>query len=80
MFSSNSNNQDILLKFSAFVHHMFVQIWQKNFGHDSFSMPATAHFVQNFGCLQRLYLLRYFKKKQIGEVLDLYEKPEWKNF
>ena len=29
-FGSKSNiNQDIVLKFSAFVHHTFVQIWQK---------------------------------------------------
>ena len=51
-FSSKSNkNQDIFLKFSAFVHHMSVQIWLKNFGHISNSLPTTAHFGQNFGRL-----------------------------
>ena len=80
-FSSNSNkNQDIFLKFSAFIYHMFAQIFSKNFGHNSNSLPATAHFGQNFGRLQRPYLLRYFKKKKTGEVLDLYESPDGRNF
>ena len=40
-FSSKSNkNQDIFLKFSAFVHHMSVQIWQKNSCHFSSSQPS----------------------------------------
>ena len=48
-FSYNSNkNQDIFLKFSAFVHHKSLQIWRKNFGQNSNSLPATAHFGQNF--------------------------------
>ena len=51
-FGSNLNmNQDICLKFSAFVHHKSVQIWQKNFGRSSISLPAMAHFGQNFRCL-----------------------------
>ena len=42
-------NQGIFLKFSAFVNHMSVQIWEENFGHNSTSLPAaTAHFGQNF--------------------------------
>ena len=57
-------NQDILLKFSALVYHDFVQIWQKNFCHCLINLPATAHFGHTFGCLQRPYLLRYFKKKK----------------
>jgi len=51
-FSSKSNkNQDAILKFSAFVHQMSVQILQKNFGHFSNGLPTTAHFSRNFGRL-----------------------------
>ena len=49
-FSSKSNkNQDIFLKFSAFVNHVSAHIWQNNFGQNSNSLPAGAHFGQNFG-------------------------------
>ena len=34
-------NQDIALKFSAFVHHMSALNWQKNFGHYSISVPVA---------------------------------------
>ena len=52
LFSCKSNkNQDIFLKFSAFVHHMYVQIWWKNFCCNSYSLPTMAHFGWNFGCL-----------------------------
>ena len=61
------------MKFSAFVHQVNVKIWRKKFGHTSNSLPAKAHFGQNFGHLKQLYLLRYFEKKKSGEVLDLYE-------
>ena len=51
-FNNNSNkSQDIVLKFSACVHHKFVLNWHKNFGRCSISLPATAHFGQNFECL-----------------------------
>ena len=47
-FSSKSNkNQDIFLKISAFVYLVFAQIWLKEFGQNS--LPAAAHFGQNFG-------------------------------
>ena len=46
--SSDYTCWDICLKFSAFVHHIFAQIWVKNFGPNSNSLPATAHFGQNF--------------------------------
>ena len=42
---------DIFLKFSPFVHHMFVLIWWKKFCHCSICLPATAHFCPNFGQL-----------------------------
>ena len=61
-------NQDIFLKFSAFVHHMSVLNWQQNFCCCSISLPATAHFGQNFGWLYRPYLLNFsffFSKKKI---------------
>ena len=62
-FSYKSNkNKGIFLKFSAFVHHMSVQIWQKNFGHYSNSLPATVHFGHNFECLLRVYLFRHSKE------------------
>ena len=48
-FNNNSNkSQDIVLKFSACVHHKFVLNWHKNFGRCSISLPATAHCSQNF--------------------------------
>ena len=81
LFSYKSNkNQDIFLKFSAFVHHKSLQIWRKNFGQNSNSLPATAHFGRKFRCLERLYLLRYLKKKKVGEVLDPFEYPHGRNF
>ena len=46
--SKSKENQDICLKFSAFVLHMFEQIWLKHFDPNSNSLPATAHFGQNF--------------------------------
>ena len=49
--SKSNMNQDICLKFSASVHHILAQIWQKNFGHCSISLPATVNFGQNFGYL-----------------------------
>ena len=66
----SNKNQDIFLKFSAFVHHQLVLNWQKNFGHCFISWSATAHFSQNFDGLQRPYLLRYFETKKTGVVLD----------
>ena len=52
LISHYSNmNQDIFLKFSAFVHHMSALNWQKNFCHCSIRLPATANFGQN---LERL--------------------------
>ena len=44
-------NQDIFLKFSAFVYHISVLNWQQNFCCCSINLPATAHFGQNFGWL-----------------------------
>ena len=41
-------NQDIFLKFSAFLHHMCVLNGHKNLGLCSNSLPSTAHFGQNF--------------------------------
>ena len=53
IFQLNDNKsettQDIDLKFSAFVYHMFAQIRLKNFGHCLISLPATAHFGKTFG-------------------------------
>ena len=49
LFCNNSNmSQDIFLKISPFDHHMIVLNWPKNFGPYSISLPATAHFGQNF--------------------------------
>ena len=80
-FNNNSNkSQDIVLKFSACVHHKFVLNWHKNFGHCSISLPATAHFGQNFGRLQRPHLLEFFFEKNFGEVLDLYQLAIGRNF
>ena len=79
-FGSKSDmNQDICLKFSAFVHLMFAQNLEKNFGRYSISLPATAHFGRNFECLQQLYLLRYSKKKKTGGVLDHIQLPYGRN-
>ena len=44
-------NQDIFLKFWAFVHHMSTLNWQKNFCHRSIWLLATADISQN---LERL--------------------------
>ena len=73
-------NWDICLKFSAFIHHMFVQIWEKKFDKDSISLPATAHFGQNFGRLLRPHLLDFFFEKNFCEVLDLYHLAIGRNF
>ena len=49
LFCNNSNmSQDIFLKISPFDHHMIVPNWRKIFGPYSISLPATAHFGQNF--------------------------------
>ena len=61
----------------VFIHYMSLQIWQKNFGHNSTSLPAMAHFGWNFPYLWRLYFLIYFKKKKI---LDPHEWPHGGNF
>ena len=46
LFGHNSNkNQDIFLKFFAFVHQIN---WQKKIGLCSISLPAMAHFSQKF--------------------------------
>ena len=58
LFSYISNkNQDIFLKFSAFVYHVS--------GHNSISLPSTAHFFHNFERLKQLYLLKYLKLKKM---------------
>ena len=69
LFGHYSNkNQDIFLKFSAFLYLMFVLNWQKNFGRCSISLPATTNFDQNFGWLLWPYLLEFFfwKKFLLG--------------
>ena len=49
LFGHYSNkNQDIFLKFSAFLYHMSLLNWHENFGHCSNSLPSMAHFGQNF--------------------------------
>ena len=49
LFGHYSNkNQDIFLKFSAFLYHMCVLNWHKNLGLCSNSLPSTAHFGRNF--------------------------------
>ena len=52
LISNKTNiNQAIFLKISAFVHQVFALNWRKNFCRHSISLPATAHFGQNFGRL-----------------------------
>ena len=61
-------NQDIYLKFSAFVYHVIAQIWIKNFGQTSNSLPATAHFGQNFG---RLKIVETYKSNLMEEIFNI---------
>ena len=73
-------NQAIELKFSAVVHQVSALNWRKNFCPCSTSLPATAHFGQNFGWLLRPHLLEFFFEKNFGEILDLYQLAIGRNF
>ena len=81
LISNDSNmNQAIELKFSGDVHQVSALNWRKNFCPCSTSLPATAHFGQNFGRLLRPHLLEFFFEKNFGEVLDLYQLAIGRNF
>ena len=81
LISYDSNmNQAIELKFSGDVHQVSALNWRKNFCPCSTSLPATAHFGQNFGWLLRQHLLEFFFEKNFGEVLDLYQLAIGRNF
>ena len=65
-FGNNSqNNQDILLKFSAFVCHVPALIWPKNFGRYSFCLPATAHFSKTLDVSSDCICWDILKRKKL---------------
>ena len=84
LFSHFAITQTIIKVSSWNFQHLFIIrlciFNKKNFGHNSNSLPAMAHFGQNFKYLSQLYLLRYVKKKKTGEVSDLYEWSPGRNF
>ena len=57
-------NQDIALKFSAFVHHMSALNWQKNFGYYSISVPvAPSSMPKLLTPLATIFVEIFFQKK-----------------
>ena len=73
-------NQDIALKFSAYVHHISTLDWQKFFGHYSISGSAAPPSVPKLPMPLATIFVEIFSKKIFGEVLDLYQQPHGRNF
>ena len=74
-------NQDIALKFSAYVYHMSTLDWQKIFWHCSISGSAAPPSMQKLPMPLATILVEIFSKKNFfGEVLEQYQPPHWRNF
>ena len=73
-------DQDINLKFSAFVHLMSGVNWSKNFCHWSISRQVAPSSMQKLWTpLATVFVEKKFEKK-FGEVLDIFELPHGRNF
>ena len=59
-------NQDISLKFSVFVCHMFVQIWQKNFT------------IAQSACLPQLVLAKTLDASSNHICCDILNRKKWR--
>ena len=83
-FQLNGHNfyidQDIALKFSAFVHHMFALNWQKNFRHYLISVPVAPSSMPKLPTpLATIFVEIFFQKKNWWGFGPIWVTP-WKNF
>lgn len=74
-FTHSNINQDIYLKFLAFVHHKFVHIWPKILAFAQSVCQPWLILAKNFDASSNNIWWDVLKRKEIVAILDPLEPP-----